>query len=107
MNVDEAIDHAINAAEHYKATGVMPKWATMAMVDLLTNHADVLRAHIERKVDVTHEMVRVALVRYLGIESPYTRDVAMREALIAALGVEDRLEGINQYRGNPESPPCT
>lgn len=28
-------------------------------------------------------------------------------SLIAALGVEGPLDGINDHRGNPESPPCT
>lgn len=93
MNVDEAIAEisrhllAVYSREDFKACH-----------DAL----EVIRNHLARKVD--DAMVE----RFMAVYGcPYSHADAVKSALVAALGVEGALDGINDHRGNPESPPCT
>jgi hypothetical protein len=42
MSLREELEKAMRAQEHYEATGVMPTWAKMAMVNFLRDHGHAL-----------------------------------------------------------------
>lgn len=42
MSLREELERAMQAQEHYEATGVMPTWAKMAMVNFLRDHGQAL-----------------------------------------------------------------
>ena len=82
MNVDEAI------ANLYELSAAAYQLAKPNLGNDLGRIADVLRAHVERKVD--DAMVERALKSWMGdsIIIPFAGKQRMREALIAALVVE-------------------